>query len=385
MASDAARVWAFAGAPRIVVGVGAADGLAELVAGVAGPRVLVVHGRHTDPAAGPLATLPPGTTRLVWSGEPSVASLDRALAGLRAAAAPDVVVGWGGGAVLDAAKAIGALLTGGSVGEHLAGRPLPGAGVPVVAVPTTAGTGAEVTANVPVRVPDRALKISLRGPTLRPALAVVDPLLSADCPPDVTAAAGADALTQCLEALVTPRATPLSLPFARDGLERAGRSMGRAVVAGDDLFARTDMALAATLSGLALASSGLGAVHGLAAAVGGLLDAPHGAICAAGLVATTQVTVRALRERDPAGPALARYDEAARLLVRHPEAGPDDLVDFLRAAVAAIGTPTLADLGLTPRRYDEVVAGTRTASSTAAHPIVLTDDELREIVALSAS
>lgn len=372
---------------RIHVGAGvAADvgGVLDALVG-AGARVLVVAGRSADVTA-----LVDGRDAHVLRhrGEPDVDAVRAAVARARELR-PDVVVGWGGGAVLDLAKCVAALLPGTSdVLDHLEvvgrGDPLPTGAPPVVAVPTTAGTGAEVTANAPVRVPERGVKASLRGPTLLPAVAVVDPVLTLGCPPAVTAAAGVDALTQCLEAFTTPQATPLTDPLAREGLVRAGRSLVRAVEHGDDLDARTDLGVAALLSGMALANARLGVVHGLAAALGGRLGAPHGQVCAAVLVATTAANVAALRRTDPDGPGLARYDQAAVALTGDRDARADDAVAWLTRTVATLRVPGLAALGLDPAAVPRVVDDALAASSTRGNPVRLTREEMTDVVTSSS-
>ncbi len=376
-------MFTFATAGRLVVGAGAAEGVAEVVASF-GPGVLVVAGGSADVDA--LAGA--GDVDVVrHRGEPTVDDV-RAVVARARELRPDVVVGWGGGSVVDTAKAVAVLApSDGDVLDHLevvgAGRPLPRPALPVVAVPTTAGTGAEVTANAPVRVPERGVKVSLRGPTLLPTVAVVDPVLTLGCPPGVTASSGADALTQCLEAFTTPQATPLTDPLAREGLRRAARSLVRARTHGDDLDARTDMSLAALLSGMALANARLGAVHGLAAALGGRLGAPHGAVCAAVLAATTDANVRALRRGDPDGEGLRRYAEAAAVLTGRPGARAEDAVAWLGDTVEALGTRGLGDLGLDDADVADVARDALAASSTRGNPVVLTGDEMEDVLRAS--
>jgi len=295
----------------------------------------------------------------------------------------DVVVGIGGGSVLDAAKAVAALLvSGGDPLDHVEvigrGEPLPDVVAPCVAVPTTAGTGSEMTTNSVLASPEQAVKVSMRGRTLLPRVALVDPLLTIDCPRTVTAHSGLDALTQCLEAYVTPFSSPLTDGFCREGLRRAGTSLRAAWWDGGNVGARTDMALCAALSGLALANAKLGAVHGFAGPLGGMIDAPHGAICAALLPATTRVTVRALVERDPGNRALVRFEEAGELLTG--VFGIHPLLGWLEDITAEFGIPGLRDLGLREERIGEACAKARTASSMKGNPIALTDDELREIL-----
>lgn len=377
-------MFTFGTVSRIVVGAGARAQVPDLVAAY-GERVLVVTGPHTsDTDLGPLA----GAPRLTWTGEPTVEGVRTAVDATRAHT-PDIVVGWGGGSVLDLAKSV-AVLAGSDrdVLDHLevigAGAALPDRGLPVVAVPTTAGTGAEVTANAPVLSAEHGVKASLRGPAMLPVAAVVDPELTLTCPPGVTAAAGLDALTQCLEPFTSVKATPLSDALAREGLLRAAAGLRAVYADGTDLAARTQMSLAALLSGMALANAKLGAVHGLAAPLGGMTGAAHGRLCAAVLAATTEVNLRALAERDAANPALDRYREAATLLTGDPLATAADGVAWLRQTVALLEVPGLGALGLDPAEHGRVADAALVASSMAGNPVRLTRDEVLEILDRSA-
>ena len=235
--------------------------------------------------------------------EPLVDDARAALDEARAAGA-DAVVAIGGGSVLDLGKAIAVLLGNGTDPlDHLEvvgrGLPIERPAVPYVAVPTTAGTGAEATANAVLAAPEHGRKASIRSPYMLPAVALVDPLLTLGCPPAVTASSGLDALTQCLEPFVSPKANPATDAVATDGLRRGARSLRRAYEHGDDRAAREDMALCSLFGGIALANAKLGAVHGVAGVVGGMVDAAHGAVCAALLAPVAEANVRALRERDP--------------------------------------------------------------------------------------
>jgi len=373
--------FSFAAPGRVIFGAGRAAELPGIVRGL-GARPLVLTG--SDPARHADLISQVGAVAVVRvAGEPSVGQIRDAVAAARACGA-DVVVGLGGGAVLDAAKAVAVLAASGTDPlDHLEvvgrGVPLPEAALPWVAVPTTAGTGSEMTQNAVLTSPDHGLKVSLRGPSMLARVALVDPLLTVGCPPGVTASSGLDALTQCLEAFVTPFANPLTDGFCREGLARAGRSLRRAFVDGSDVAARTDLAMCAALSGLALANAKLGAVHGFAGVLGGLLGATHGAVCAALLPATTRVNVRALGERAPGHPALERYAEAAGLVTG--EARVESLVTWLDETNRLLGVPGLSAAGLTDDRVTQVCAQARTASSMKGNPIELTPAELAEIVA----
>jgi len=374
----------FATAGRVVVGAGVADELAASVAEL-GSRAWVVTGAHPARHAALLSTLtvPYGVSTV--DGEPTVEQARAAVAAAGEHGA-DVVVALGGGSALDLGKAVAVLLAnGGDPLDYLevvgAGRPLRRPALPCVAVPTTAGTGSEVTANAVLASRRHGVKASLRSRLMLPRVALVDPRLTVDCPPAVTASSGLDALTQCLEPLVSSRANPLTDGLAREGLRRAGRGLRTAYENGSDLPARTDMAWCGLLGGMALANAKLGAIHGFASAIGGTAGVPHGLACAALLVPVVEANLRALRERDPVNPALARYADAARRLTGDPEASIEDGVAWLRSTVDRLRVPRLADYGIGPEQADDIVAKTAAASSTQGNPIALTHDELRAALA----
>ena len=229
------------------------------------------------------------------------------------------MIGLGGGSAIDAAKAIAALAAnGGDPLDYLEvvgrGRSLTQPSLPCIAIPTTAGTGAEVTRNAVLASPEHGIKASLRSATMLPRLALVDPELTYSLPAAVTASTGLDALTQLIEPFTSSKANPLTDALCREGMMRAARSLRTAYEDGRDAAAREDMALASLFGGLALANAGLGVVHGFAGPVGGTFHAPHGAVCAAFLPHVMAVNARALRTRQPGSAALARYDEIARIL-----------------------------------------------------------------------
>ena len=204
------------------------------------------------------------------------------------------------------------------------GQPLTKPSAPFIAIPTTAGTGSEVTRNAVLASPGHKVKVSLRSPLMHARVAVVDPELTYDLPPALTASTGMDALTQLIEPFVCNRANPLTDGLCVEGLRRAARSLRIAFSNGKDKDAREDMAVAGLFGGLALSNAGLGAVHGFAGPIGGSFPAPHGAICAALLPHVMAMNLRALRQRDPHGAALYRYEEAARWLAGDMKAKADD-------------------------------------------------------------
>jgi alcohol dehydrogenase class IV len=384
----------FMTAGRIVVGPGSAAELPNLLAGV-GRRALLVVGRSATARGGPVAELARrlaalgqvGATFTV-NGEPDIAAVEAA-ARLAHEAGCDMALGIGGGSVLDTAKGAAALATSGAPSgpgalDYMevigAGKPLERPALPVVAVPTTAGTGSEVTRNAVVAAPQFRAKASIRHPSLLPRLALVDSTLTHDLPPSVTAGSGLDALTQVIEPYVSRRAQPISDGLCLEGIARAAWALRRAYHQPGDAAAREAMATASLLSGLALANAGLGAVHGIAAPLGGAYPAPHGAACAALLPHVTAVNIRALRHRDPDGPALPRYARVAETLLGRAGATPDDLVAALRELVAELGIPPLRTYGLAEQGVPELAAQAAHASSTRANPIELEVEELAEAI-----
>jgi alcohol dehydrogenase class IV len=373
----------FATAGKIVAGAGRAAELPGLVAGL-GSRVLVCTGADPSRHGGLLAGLGLPAVVVTVAAEPTV---ELARAGVAAARehGADVVAAVGGGSVIDLAKAVAMLLgNGGDPLDYLevigSGRKITQPAVPCVAVPTTAGTGAEVTANAVLASPAHGLKASLRSPLMIPRVALVDPELTVSCPPRVTAASGLDALTQCLEPFVSVRANPLTDGLAREGLRRAAAGLRAAYADGRDLGARADMAMCSLLGGIALANAKLGAVHGLAGVIGGTADVPHGVACAALLAPVVEANVRALRSGQPGGPALGRYAEASRLLTGRPAASIDDGLTWIRETVSLLDVPGLAAFGIGPQHAGDVAAKAARSSSMQGNPVTLTPGDLRAIV-----
>jgi alcohol dehydrogenase class IV len=377
----------FATATRIVFGAGTRRQVAPAAAAL-GQRVLLVGGQRPGPAdalAAELVDAGRAVERLAVAGEPEVEAVAAGAAQARAAGV-DVVVAIGGGSALDTGKAIAALLTNpGDLFEYLEGvgrgQALAHPSAPFIAVPTTAGTGAEVTRNAVLAVPDQRVKVSLRSPHMLPRLAVVDPELTYSLPLAVTASAGLDALAQLIEPFVSNAANPLTDAICREGLPRAAGALRRAYHAGVDVKARAEMSLASTLSGLALANARLGAVHGLAGPLGGWLPvAPHGALCARLLPAVTAANIGALLARAPSSPALARYAEVAQALTGRPAATLAEGVAWLRDLVADLNVPALGAYGLSARDIPELVPLAQKANSMRGNPIPLTDAEVAEVL-----
>lgn len=376
----------FTTATQIIFGPHTVNEVAPLAAGW-GRRVLLVTGATPERAAPLMEQLQKQGVEVVTfslSGEPTTAIVSVGAQRAREARC-DLVIGLGGGSVLDAGKAIAALLTNG--GEPLdylevigRGQTISRPAAPYIAIPTTAGTGSEVTKNAVLASPEHRVKASMRSPFMLPRLAVVDPTLTYTTPPSVTAGAGLDALTQLIEPYLSNKANPMTDALCREGMRRVARSLRRAYQNGDDAEAREDMALASLFGGMALANAALGAVHGLASPLGGLYAAPHGMICARLLPYVMDANVRALRSRQPTSPALERCTEIAHLLTGNLSASAEDGVAWVEALCADLNVPPLSQWGVRREDFPAVIAAAQKASSMKGNPIALSDKELAEIL-----
>ncbi|PWU12412.1 MAG: alcohol dehydrogenase [Verrucomicrobia bacterium] len=376
----------FATATRIVLGRGTIS-QAGPCAKELGKRALVVTGRNPGRAAPLLDSLrghDVSTVIFSVSGEPEIGTIDEGVA-LGKREKCDIVIGFGGGSVLDTGKAIAAMLA--NEGELLnylevigRGKALTRSSTPFIAIPTTAGTGSEVTRNAVLGSLEHRVKVSLRSHLMLPRLALVDPEVTYDLPAAITASTGMDALTQLIEPYVCSRANPVVDSLCVEGIRRAARSLRTAVTKGHDPSAREDMSIASLFGGLALANAGLGAVHGLAGPIGGMFPAPHGAVCAALLPKVMNANLRALRQRASGDQAISRYEEIARLLTGDAQATADAGVEWVRNLVDDFQIPTLSMYGVKQGHARELISKARVSSSMKANPIALTDEELREVV-----
>jgi alcohol dehydrogenase class IV len=377
----------FATAQRIVFGPGQLRELPVLIKGL-GQRAALVTGSNAEriaPVFQALKTYGGNPAAFSISGEPTTERIG-ALATQARELGCDYVVAFGGGSVIDAGKAIAALLTNTRdlmnylevIGK---GEPLDANPAPCIAIPTTAGTGAEVTRNAVLLSEEHRVKVSMRHPKMLPTVAVVDPELTLSMPPEVTAATGLDAFTQLLEAFVSAKANPLTDGICREGLQRVARSLRRAYLHGDDLKARTDMAIGSLFGGLALANAGLGAVHGFAGPLGGMFKAPHGMVCAALLPSVFETNIQALEERSAEHPALAKYREVARLVTGSKNANLDDALLWIKETCMQMRVPGLEDFGVAYSDIPDIVGKAKNASSMKGNPIILNDKELAGILA----
>lgn len=350
-----------------------------------GHRALIVTGQNPLRAKRLMALLADsGVSSVPFAieGEPKVSTVQMGVSKAKEAEC-ELVISMGGGSAIDAGKAVAAMLT--NEGELLDYLEVIGRGqtqtrpsAPFMAIPTTAGTGSEVTRNAVLSAPEHRLKVSMRSQWMLPGLALVDPELTHGLPPAMTASTGLDALTQLIEPYVSSRANPLTDPICVEGMGRVARSLRPAFNDGHNPAARHDMAVASLFGGLALANAGLGAVHGLAGPIGGMFPAPHGAVCAALLPHVFEMNLRALRQRQPACEAVNRFETVARLLTGKPAAKAEQGSDWLRELVNDLRIPGLSAYGLSPAHTSEVVSKAAKASSMKANPLVLTPEELSE-------
>jgi len=375
----------FATAGRIIFGRGTLKELAP-AATTFGKRAIVVTGKSTK-RAGPVLELLKNAgveaRTASFPGEPRIPAIQESVGQAREFGA-EFVIGFGGGSAIDAAKAIAALLTNpGDIFNYLEvigrAQPLRQTPLPWIAIPTTAGTGAEVTRNAVLLSPEHRVKVSLRHPMLLPRLAIVDPALTDSLPPDVTASTGLDALTQLIEPYLSARANPVTDSICLEGMKRA-RSLRRAYA--NDPAAREDMSVASLFGGMALANAGLGAAHGFAAPIGGMFDAPHGAVCAALLPHAMEINLRALRQRGPAEIA-RRFEDVARILTANPQACAEEGIAWVTELCGDLQIRGLRIYGIGQEHVAELCDKASVSSSMKANPVTLTKEELRELLARS--
>jgi len=376
----------FATATRIIFGPGTVRQVGPPAAEM-GRRAFVITGRSIERANPILEQLKESRIKYITFGVPAEPTTTIVKQGVELArrSGSEMVISVGGGSVLDAGKAIAAMLTNaGQLEDYLEvvglGKPITDSPAPHITIPTTAGTGAEVTRNAVLGVPEHRVKVSMRSPMMLPDLAIVDPELTYSMPPALTAATGLDALTQLIEAFVSNKANPLTDCICREGLARAGRSLRAAYEYGGNKSAREDMALASLFGGLGLANAGLGAVHGFAGPLGGMIGAPHGVICASLLPCVTQANIEALQKRGAGSAALLRYDDVASILTGKAGAKATAGLEWMQELCAALKVPPLTQFGLKEQDFPQVVAKAQKSSSMKNNPIALADDELTQIL-----
>ncbi len=378
---------------RIIFGIGRFAEIGDIARSF-GRRAFIVTGRHALSDAGIVDKLKQNLEakdveffQFSVSSEPTVEILGQAIAEARERDC-DLVIGLGGGSAIDTAKAISGLLTnGGSVLDYMEvvgkGQPMTKPAAPFIAIPTTAGTGAEATCNAVIRDSVTNVKASVRSQYLFSRVALLDPELTYSLPPDITASTGLDALTQLIEPYTSKRAQPITDALAQDGIRRVGRSLVKACEHGDDAIARGDMAFASLESGIALTNAGLGAVHGLAAPLGGQYPVPHGVACACLLPHVMQVNVRALA-KEPANPILHRYADVAEWLTGKRLSSERDTIDsgiqFIRELCVQLKVPSLAQFGIKPDDIPAIARQSSKSSSMRANSVTFTQEELEGVL-----
>lgn len=368
---------------RIRFGSGTSHDIAQVLPPGTG-KVAFVQGAGGAAAAPVLARLRAAGRDVVvirCPGEPSVASVNAALDQIDGAA-PDAVVACGGGSVMDTGKALAFALSQGlrldDEFDRIAAAVLETPGrVGCIALPTTAGTGAEVTANAVLDVPSRGAKISLRGRAIFATDAIVDPELMISAPRSVALHAGLDAITQVIEAYTSAAATPFSDALSRPAIA-SGLTALRRVMTQGDAQAWQDLAWTSLSSGLALANGGLGAAHGLASVIGGQFGAPHGALCGRFLV---PVLRRNLARADPGSQIRARLEECCALVAgAFPSGAGADPLAGLEAWADGLDLPRLGAWGVSADRIEALAAQGVEASSSRKNGVALTVDDHAEIL-----
>ena len=376
----------FATANQIIFGAGRLPEIGPVARGY-GSRALIATNLAPEQAASLVEVLDThGLTGTIFQihNEPTIEVVNQGK-NLSLAEGCELVIGFGGGSAIDCAKAVAALTTNpGEVIDYLevigAGRPLVQPPLPCLAVPTTAGTGAEVTRNAVLSSLAQQVKVSLRSPLMLPRLALVDPELTYRLPPALTASTGMDALTQLIEPYTCNRPNPVTDTLCVDGIRRAGHALLTAYENGDDPLAREEMSLASLFGGLALANARLGAVHGFAGVLGGMYAAPHGAICARLLPFVMEVNLRALQARSPLDPNIRRYEEVARVLTGSPQAQAVDGVAWVIEAGRRMNIPPMAAYGVSRSDLPGIIEKSAQASSMKGNPILLSFQEMEEIL-----
>lgn len=375
----------FATATRILFGEGTASQLGEITASMGKSALFATNlpEAHITPIIADLTKWGVHVVPFMISGEPTVTLVVNGLE-LSNKYHCDLVIGIGGGSAIDTGKAISILTTNhGDIYDYLevVGKSLPVSTLPIpmIAIPTTAGTGAEVTRNAVLGVPEHRVKVSLRSPLMLPRLAIVDPELVSGLPAEITASTGLDALTQLIEPFVSIKANPLTDAICREGMRYIARSLSKAYET-DDPVSRQEMSLASLFGGLALANSGLGTVHGFAGVLGGMYPIPHGVICARLLPYVMDENLRALETRMLESPAWGRYKEVAQILNGDKEADPSDGIAWVKRICTNLGIPSMSKYDIHPDEIPVIIEKVRIASSTKANPIQLTPEELRAIL-----
>ncbi len=371
---------------RIVFGIGAVE-KTRSIAKKFGNHALLVFGGGSVPLE-KIATLLDDAgisyTLFQVEKEPEVQTVQSGLSSAISSNC-DFVIGYGGGSVLDTGKAISALMTNnGDILDYLevigGGKKIENPAAPMIAIPTTAGTGTEVTRNAVISSPEHNVKVSMRSPLMIPTVALIDPELTITMPPSVTASTGMDALTQVIEGYVSNKANPMTDALAIEGIKRGSRSLLQAYLNGNDLSARTDIALTSLFGGLVLGNSGLGAVHGFAGPIGGMFHAPHGAICASLLPYVMKYNAIELSKLDGYQHIQSKFRHIAKWVTRDSSARIEDGIEWIKDLADQLQIPGLREVGIKQTDFDRIIEKSKAASSMKKNPITLSESTLLAIL-----
>ncbi|MBN1522930.1 MAG: iron-containing alcohol dehydrogenase [Spirochaetales bacterium] len=354
-----------------------------------GKRILFVTGRRTvflDEMIPEFLKL--GCTVIAFQveTEPTTGIIERGLEIARKHRC-DVIAAVGGGSVIDTAKALAVLVpNSGTLMDHLEvigdAVPLEKQKIPLVVAPTTAGTGAEATCNAVIRSKKHKVKVSLRSVNMFPSCVVIDPVCTRSMTPELTAFSGFDAMTQLIESYLSKNANPITDALCIEGLRKVHDSFFKAYQDGTDIQAREEMCVASLLSGMALANSKLGAVHGIAGPLGGMIDAPHGGICAA-LLGPVMIKNIARIQKDHISDAALRVNIISQVLFDASKDHSDNLVSGIKDLARKMKIPGLGSCGFSDADYTELADKALRASSMKGNPVELNTEELFEIFTMA--
>jgi len=379
----------FSTVKRIVFGVGRISFLREIISNY-GKRVLIIKGKKF-PDPGTLFAICENAN-VEWNcfnveKEPNIETINRAVE-LGREKESDFVIGFGGGSVIDTGKAASAMLNNqGSVLDYLEvvgkGKPLKSPSKPYIAIPTTAGTGSEVTRNAVISVPEKKVKVSMRNAYLLPDVAIVDPEFTYGVPKTITSVTGMDAFTQVIEPYVSRYSNPMVDMFCRNAIPKGASYLLRVWVDGDDYEARQNISWVSLMGGLALANAKLGAVHGFAGPIGGMFNVPHGAICAALLSSVMLVNAEILSNRGDDFEKLSRFEDIARWVTGVENATIEEGVEWIASLCKKMEIPRLSELGIKKIDFPAIIQKSKNSSSMKGNPIQLTEQEMAKVLELS--
>jgi len=376
----------FATAKWIIFGAGSAKKIADNTLNL-GSKPLIVTGKNQDRCKFLLDDFTRKNIKLETfpvNGEPTTGVVTECL-NLAKRSKTDVIIGIGGGSAIDTGKAISALITNeGDLFDYLEvigrGKPIKNPTIPFIAVPTTAGTGTEVTKNAVIKSNEHSVKVSLRSPFMLPDIAILDPVLTYSMPKEVTASTGLDAFTQVIEPYVSIKANMLTDSICKEGIKRISRSLLKAFNNPTDAKAREDMCIGSLFGGIALANAKLGAVHGFAGPMGGMIDAPHGVICGILLPYVIKANIKALEERKPTSEVFKKYEKVAKIVTKNEKAKPKDLIRWTDELYGKLNMPHLSEVDLKEEQIEELIDKAKKSNSMKGNPIVLNDEELKGII-----